>query len=267
MTYELIDSGDGKKLERFGEIVLIRPSSQALWQPAIPEAWKRADASFSREGGWRYYRKVPDSWIVEIDGLKLKAALTDFGHLGIFPEHAQLWNPVRPLIKKGMRILNLFAYSGSATLAAAQQQAEVCHVDAAKGMVQWARENAHLNKLEKAPIRWIVEDVKKFLAREQKRRSFYEGIILDPPTFGRGSKGEVFKIERDLLPLLSLCKEILSKEASFVILSCHTPGFTPLVLEQVMQQLFGERLEAGEMVLSGKNFIIPSGSYCIWLSK
>jgi 23S rRNA (cytosine1962-C5)-methyltransferase len=161
MTYELIDSGGGKKLERFGDLVLIRPSSQALWQPELPEAWKRADASFSREGGWRHSRKVPDSWVVEIDGLKLKAALTDFGHLGIFPEHAQLWSPVRHLIKRGMRILNLFAYSGSATLAAAQQGGEVCHVDAAKGMVQWARDNARLNQLEKAPIRWIVEDVKK----------------------------------------------------------------------------------------------------------
>ena len=267
MNYELIDSGDGKKLERFGDVTLIRPASQALWLPERPEQWKKADAVFSREEGWRLQRKLPESWVVEIDGVKLKAALTDFGHLGIFPEHAQLWTPVRPLIKKGMRILNLFAYSGSATLAAAQEQAEVCHVDASKGMVQWARENAQLNRLEKAPIRWIVEDVKKFLVREQKRKSFYEGIILDPPTFGRGSKGEVFKIERDLLPLLNLCKEILSKEAIFVILSCHTPGFTPLVLKQVMQQLFGGNLEAGEMVLSGKGFSIPSGTFCLWSPK
>lgn len=267
MTYQLIDSGDGKKLERFGEALLIRPSAQALWEPQDPEEWKKADASFSREGGWRMHRKLPESWVVELDGIKLKAELTDFGHVGIFPEHAQLWTPVRPLIKKGMRILNLFAYSGSATLAAAQQHAEVCHVDASKGMVQWARENAQLNHLEKAPIRWIVEDVKKFLVREQKRKSFYEGIILDPPTFGRGSKGEVFKIEKDLIPLLRLCKDILSREALFVILSCHTPGFTPLVLKQVMQQIFEGELEEGEMFLSGKKFQIPSGNYCIWFKR
>ena len=203
----------------------IRPCPQAIWRPQHPDQWKKADALFSREqeNSWRMNRALPSSWIVEIGEVRFKIALTDFGHLGVFPEHAFLWTAMRPMIREKMRILNLFAYSGGVTLAAAQEGAQVCHVDASKGMVDWARENAALNELEKAPIRWIVDDAIKFLKREIKRQSFYDGIILDPPTFGRGNKGEVFKIERDLLILLDLCKELLSEKKQFLILSCHTP--------------------------------------------
>jgi 23S rRNA (cytosine1962-C5)-methyltransferase len=265
MTYQLIDSGDLQKLERFGDFTLIRPSPQAIWRPRHPEAWKKADASFSREkeSKWQFVRKLPPSWTVEIGGVRFKIAPTDFGHLGAFPEHAALWTKAASFVKKPMRVLNLFAYSGGVTLALAKAGAEVCHVDASKGMVAWARENAALNQLGKAPIRWIVDDVMKFLKREAKRNSHYDGIILDPPTFGRGSQGEVFKIETDLLPLLSLCKEIWTKR--FLILSCHTPGITPLVLRQITEQMFGaDHLETGDLLLQGPDtFSIPNGCYVI----
>ena len=198
-TYTLIDSGNQQKLERYGEYLIVRPCSQALWLPSLPQKeWDRADASFSREGGnaWNTKKKLPASWVVEIEGVRFKISPTDFGHLGVFPEHSQLWKGMKEAIarRKSPQILNLFAYSGGATLAAAQTGAHVCHLDASKGMVAWARENAALNNLTKAPIRWIVDDVVKFLNREVKRGTRYDGIIVDPPSFGRGSQGEVFKM-------------------------------------------------------------------------
>jgi 23S rRNA (cytosine1962-C5)-methyltransferase len=192
----------------------------------------------------------------------LRIAPTDFGHLGVFPEHAALWHDLRSLCK-GANILNLFAYSGGATLAFAQEGAKVCHLDASKGMVDWARANAALNGLGKAPIRWIVDDAIKFLRREAKRGVRYDGILLDPPTFGRGSKGEIFKIESDLPILLDLCRQVLAEQARFLVLSCHTPGMTPLALGNIMAQLFptSER-SAGEMALVSEGALpIPSGSF------
>lgn len=267
MTYSLIDSGSERKLERFGPYTLIRPCPQAIWKPQHPDAWKQADAIFSREpeNRWQFVKKLPKSWTAEIGQVKFKIELTDFGHLGVFPEHAGLWTKMRPLIQPKMRVLNLFAYSGGVTMAAAQEGAQVCHLDASKGMVDWARENAAMNGLKDAPVRWIVDDAMKFLRREIKRESFYEGIILDPPTFGRGSKGEVFKIERDLLPLLELCRDVLSPNPRWIILSCHTSAFSPMVLQNICTQIFGkDHLETGEMTLhSESGFSIPSGSYAM----
>ena len=261
MTYELIDSGNEEKLERFGDYSLIRPCPQAVWRPELPELWKKADAHFTREKKWDLARKLPSSWIAERGGIRFKIQLTEFGHLGLFPEHAALWNAMSAMVQPKMKVLNLFAYSGGMTLAAAEAGAEVCHLDSAAGMIEWGRENAALNRLDKAPIRWIVDDAIKFMRREVRRGSFYEGIILDPPTFGRGSKGEVFKIERDLPELIELCKSLLSPKKKFLILSCHTPGFTPLVLKQTLGQICGkENLEMGEMMLTG-TFSIPSGCY------
>jgi 23S rRNA (cytosine1962-C5)-methyltransferase len=263
-NYQLIDSGDGQKLERFGEFTLLRPCAQAVWRPSILKP--SADAVFNREEKWVFHKKLPKSWTVMHGGVEFKVDLTDFGHLGLFPEHADLWEWMRPLVKKGSRILNLFAYSGGVTLAAAQQGAEVCHLDASKGMIDWARENATLNMQQKAPIRWIVDDALKFLKREKKRESFYDGIILDPPTFGRGSQGEVFKIERDILPLLELCSELLTKKPLFVIFSCHTPGFTPLCMRHLLGQTMPKgEIEVGEMALHSPGAIsIPSGSFAKW---
>lgn len=269
-TYQLIDSGNGEKLERFGDYSLIRPCAQAVWRPLLsPDVWRQAAARFTREkekNHWTFQQKLPASWSVVLGGVRFKIAPTDFGHLGVFPEHAFLWEGMRSLIQGPCRVLNLFAYSGGVTLAAAQEGAEVCHLDASKGMVDWARENAALNGLQGAKVRWIVDDAMKFLKREQKRGSLYEGIILDPPTFGRGAKGEIFKIENEIVPLLELCRDLLAKKPRFVLFSCHTPGFTPIALEQLLRQTLPEgKIEAGEMSLkAAETFAIPSGAYAKW---
>ena len=268
MNYQLLDSGSGLKLERFNEYTLMRPCPQAVWRPEKPELWEKADASFSRDNGnkWTFRKKLPKEWISTICGVDFKISPTDFGHLGAFPEHADLWEWMRGKIDKEDKILNLFAYSGGVTLAAAQEGAQVCHLDASKGMVDWARENAKLNRLEKAPIRWIVDDAIKFLNREVKRGSKYEGIILDPPTFGRGAKGEIFKIEEEILPLLRLCSQLLSDRPLFILFSCHTPGFTPIVMGHLMKQTMNRgHVETGEMILHSPGALsIPSGSFARW---
>lgn len=277
-SYALIDSGDGRKLERFGPYVLSRPCSQAVWRSQLPAVkWDQADASFSREqeNKWANLQRLPEVWQIEVANLIFKISPTDFGHLGIFPEQKAFWEWIQAIIKPHAkskpRVLNLFAYSGGSTLAAAKAGAAVCHLDASKGMVAWARENAALNGLGEAPIRWIVEDVKKFLARERKRGSRYEGIILDPPSFGRGSKGELFKIEDEIVNLLQDCRDLLSDHPLFVLFSCHTPGFSPLVMQhllnQAMQGLEGT-IDVGEMVLAGQGALeVPSGTYARWTSK
>lgn len=274
--YLLVDSGDQQKLERFGDFLITRPCSQALWQPTLPKfEWDKADAHFSRDGGnsWNFKTKLPETWISEVEGMRFKIFPTDFGHLGVFPEHSLLWKSMREAIQKrteSPHILNLFAYSGGATLAAASAGARVCHLDASKGMVAWARENAGLNHLSSAPIRWIVDDAVKFLNREIKRGVRYDGVILDPPSFGRGSKGEVFKIERDIHELLQLCRQLLTENPLFLIFTTHTPGITPIVMghliKQKMQGLSG-RIETGEMILpSVIGAEVPCGSYARWFS-
>lgn len=279
--YSLVDSGKGSKLERFGPYLFSRPCSQAVWLPQLSEKeWDKADATFSREQENRWTQKtlLPSSWQIEVSGLIFKISATDFGHLGIFPEQKPFWEWIQTIVRSHAtltfkpRVLNLFAYSGGSTLAAAKAGAAVCHLDASKGMVAWARENAALNRLEQAPIRWIVEDVKKFLARERKRGSRYEGIILDPPTFGRGAKGEIFKIEEEIVDLLQDCRALLSDHPLFLLFSCHTPGFSPLVMQHLMTQTmqdFKGVLDVGEMVLSGQKsgFDVPSGTYARWQAE
>lgn len=270
-TYELLDSGEEKKLERFGDYVISRPAGGAIWKKSLPEdQWQEADAVFSRDRGsrWQMRRKLPQQWEIQLKGIRLKISPTDFGHLGAFPEHSMFWPWAVQKIqtaKRKIKVLNLFAYSGGATLAFAKAGAEVCHVDASKGMISWARENAALNHLSKAPVRWIVDDAAAFLKREQKRKSFYDAIVLDPPSFGRGNKGQVFKIESSLAPLLDLCRRALSDDPLFIILTCHTPGITPISLRHMLHQEMGvceDRMDCGEMLLEGKNtYPLPSGSY------
>ena len=271
--YTLIDSGLGRKLEQFGPYLIDRPASQALWQPSLEAAvWKAADAALIREGErqWVRQRQLPDDWTVEIAHLKFLLKPTDFGHLGIFPEQRLFWAWIQERLAKAprARVLNLFAYSGGITLAAAKAGAEVCHLDASKGMVSWARENASLNGLEKAPIRWIVDDVSKFLEREIRRGQSYDAIVLDPPTFGRGSRGEVFKLEEKIIPLLESCRRLLSKRPLFLLLSCHTPGVTPTVLTHLLSQTlkgYSGAIDAGEMLLTGPSALsLPSGAYARW---
>ena len=274
--YELIDSGDGRKLERFGAYVLARPCSQAMWRPAkSPAEWARANASFDREDGNRWHNRgnLPKEWTVETAGVKFKLGGTDFGHLGIFPEQRAQWEWIRRTVAEAkaargsVRALNLFAYSGGSTMAAAQGGAETCHLDASKGMVEWARDNARLNALDSSPIRWIVDDAHKFMRRELRRERRYDAIVLDPPSFGRGAGGEMYKIERDLKETLSLVKELLSPSPCFVLFSSHTPGLSVQVAENILSQLFpAARLESGEMLLEGKSLPCPSGIYCraVW---
>jgi 23S rRNA (cytosine1962-C5)-methyltransferase len=262
--YQLIDSGDGLKFERFGQYSLIRPSPTALWKKQHPDRWEFADAQFSREtkNGWSYKRKLPKEWICEIDGIRLKVAPTDFGHLGVFPEHFALWQNLQSLLSADSKVLNLFGYSGSATLAFARAGAHICHQDVSKGMVDWARDNAALNELQDAPIRWIVDDPLKFLRKETRREVAYDAILVDPPTFGSGMKG-VFKMEDDLLPLLELCKSRLSNQPRFVVVYNHAPHVTPLGLSNLAQQIFPEAsIVVGEMSLQSEGALpIPTGSF------
>lgn len=266
--YELLDSGDGRKLERFGRYVLARPCSQALWRPSSPRSvWERADAAFDREDGNRWHGRgnLPRNWEIETAGVKFKLGGTDFGHLGIFPEQRAQWKWIREAVSRrsGVQALNLFAYSGGSTMAAALGGAQVCHLDASKGMVEWARENAALNGLGSHPIRWIVDDAHKFMKREIRRGRRYDAIILDPPTFGRGAGGEMYKIESDLKETLSLVKDLLSDNPLFVLFSSHTPGLSPIVAENILAQLFpSARLSSGEMLLEGPRLCCPSGIYC-----
>ena len=280
--YELIDSGDGRKFERFGRHTLVRPCSQALWQPRDEASWSRATATFDREDGNRWHGRgaLPKEWTIETAGVKFRLSGTDFGHLGIFPEQRAQWKWIRETVAARMAadggrrpsVLNLFAYSGGSTLAAALGGAEACHLDASRGMVQWARDNAALNGLQDHPIRWITDDVHKFLRREIRREHRYDAVIFDPPTFGRGANGETYKIERDLKETISLVQGVLSDRPLFVLYSSHTPGLSCVVAENIMAQSFpsARRVESGEMLLEAAPAPAgapaprhcPSGVYC-----
>ncbi len=267
MTYTLIDSGNGEKLEQFGKYTLIRPCAQAVWRPSLSQStWTCADAHFTRTPDlqWKLRRKIPEAWTVDHGGFKFHLKRTSFGHLGLFPEHAALWEGLETHLRKGARFLNLFAYSGGASLAAARAGAAVTHLDVAKGMVHWASDNAKLNEMAQYPIRWIAEEARKFLERSARRGEKFDAILLDPPTFGRGKGNQLFKIEDDLILLLEQCKRVLSETPLFVILSCHTPGYTPLVLKQLMRQIFTRGdIDGGDLLLKGP-FDIPSGSFARW---
>ena len=289
--YQLLDSGNEQKLERVGDYTLIRPAPQAIWSPQLPpSAWKQADAIYRRgkgrdddesesgRGKWDWRNDIPRSFPILFDNLSLEIKLTDFGHLGLFAEQQDNWQWMRDLIRSRMRatndrnlnVLNLFAYTGGSTLAASQAGAHVVHLDAAKGVVDWARDNAKQSHLAERPIRWLVDDALKYVKREGRRNHIYQGIILDPPSFGRGPKGEVFKIERDLLPLLEACTEILADDALFVLYSCHTPGFTPLTLRNQLTSVLSHRrgsIEEGEMtIVDSRERPLPSGVYARWVA-
>lgn len=262
--YELLDSGEGRKLERFGDVVLARPCGQAVWDKQQPELWARPAASFDRERGWQTpgVAELPSSWVVTINDVAMRLALTPAGHLGVFPETRLLWDwindTLRPLGGVAANILNLFAYSGGATLAAARAGCSVCHVDSSKSMVARARENAALNQLDAAPIRWIVEDVGKFLDREIRRGHKYDAIVLDPPSFGRGTRGEQYKIERDLASTLGRCRALLTDEPAFVLLTSHTQGVTKAQLEGLMTDVLERgRIASGDMELTGASDVRP----------
>lgn len=263
--YQLLDCGYRKKLERFGPYTLIRPALQALWKPKAPHLWQSVDADFEREGK-NYWKKkeLPPFWDIDFFSLKLRLKPTDFGHLGLFPEHAIHWEWMKSILKTPATILNLFAYSGSTTLALAKAGHTLCHLDSSKGMINWAKENAQLNSLETAPIRFIIDDARKFLKREVKRDVKYDAIILDPPTFGRGNQGQVFKIEEEIINLLELCLSVLSKTPRFILLTTHTPGFSPYILKELLASILTKgTIEVGEMTLPSQ-VILPTGTFARW---
>lgn len=275
--YQLLDSGMGNKLEGVGPYLLVRPSPQAVWSHSLPkERWEEADAVYIRSstggGKWEFKRRLPEKWEIEYGGFRFAVKPTGFGHLGLFPEQREIWKWISEKVKTAKReitVLNLFAYTGGSTLAAASAGASVCHVDASKGVVDWGKENAALSGLSGRPIRWIVDDAKKFIGKEIRRGKRYDAIILDPPSFGRGAKGEVWKIEDDLSKMLHTCRELLSDDPLFVLLSCHSPGFTPLVLQNLLSEMMKNmkgKLSGAEMEIteSESGRPLPSGSYARW---
>ncbi|NTU70860.1 MAG: hypothetical protein HGB10_03445 [Coriobacteriia bacterium] len=262
--YELLDSGDGRKLERFGDVVLARPCGQAVWSTQRPEIWASATARFERESGWqvRADAELPARWTVTVNGITLGLSATPAGHLGVFPETRTVWDWLGEsfAMADGAKpsVLNLFAYSGGATLAAARAGCSVCHVDSSKAMVTRARENAALNDLEAAPIRWIVDDVGKFLDREIRRGRTYDAVMLDPPSFGRGTKGEQYRFDRDLASTLERCKALRTDGPGFVLLTSHTQGVTAEQLGAALEDVLGSgEVASGDMELTGAVDVRP----------
>ena len=281
--YECIDAGNGEKLERWKDIILRRPDPLSLW-PIAEESglWLQPHARYHRSakggGHWEYLKQLPESWNVRYRQLCFKVSPTGFKHTGLFPEQAANWDFMMEKIAgadREIRVLNLFAYTGGATLACAAAGAqEVVHVDAAKGMVQWAKENMVLSHLEDRRIRFIVDDVLKFVAREKRRGRTYHAIIMDPPSYGRGPKGEIWKIEEQLYPLVSACLDILDPHPLFFLINSYTTGFPASVLRNILSSTVLRRhpagkVEAGEIGLpiSASDMILPCGIYGRWIEE
>ncbi|NCB34178.1 MAG: SAM-dependent methyltransferase [Erysipelotrichia bacterium] len=282
--YQLIDAGDGEKLEQWNNIVLRRPDPQAIW-PADGHnrQWEKADAIYhrSRTGGgeWEFRKKLPESWNIAYHGLMFKVSPTGFKHTGIFPEQAVNWDWMSQLIHdhkdENLRILNLFAYTGGATMAcSAAGAAETVHVDASKGMVNWAKENRDLSGLSNHSIRFIVDDCLKFVEREKRRGHTYHGILMDPPSYGRGPNGEMWKFEKEITGLIQACLEILDDHALFFLINSYTTGFSSLVLEDMLKTMVLPKhpdglVEAGEVALpiQSRDLLLPCGIYGRWQRK
>jgi len=273
--YQLLDSGGGRKLERFGAAIVDRPSAAALWSPRDPAAFRGADARFERDasgrGVWQQRRAFPEPWTMSFAGLHWQLRANDFGHVGIFPEQEENWRWLAGEVARARagglipEVLNLFGYTGGSTLACARAGASVCHVDASKTSVRIARENAEGSGLAAAPIRWIVEDALLFLDREIRRGRRYHGVILDPPSYGRGKSGEVWQLEEQALELIARCREAMGGDPRFFLLTGHSPGFTPLVLQNLVGEVLEGSPESGEMAIPGADGrALPSGAYARW---
>ena len=275
IDYECLATGNGEKLERYGNIILNRPDPQIIWPKTNNKIWNKADAHYYRSnkggGHWEYHKQLPDKWTINYKHLTFKISPTNFKHTGIFPEQATNWDYIIEKIttfKKNhdeMRILNLFAYTGCATMAASSAGAtEVVHVDASKGMTDWAKENMHLCHLENNKIRFIVDDVIKFLEREKRRGRTYHGIIMDPPSFGHGPNKEVWRLEDNIQELLTKSKDILDEDFSFLLINSYTTGLSPISLNNILSLTFpNTKIETGEIGLpvTDNNLILPCGIY------
>ena len=277
--YQLLDSGNFRKLEQVGEWKLIRPALNACWQPRLSNnQWQSADAEFVRDssghGKWKIMnRPLPESWQMRWGNFNLHIKPTSFGHLGFFAEQYANWEffeKIIPTLGKDVKTMNLFAYSGIGSMAMARAGALVSHLDASRGMVEWGRINQSMNDDVPDRIRWIVDDVNKFCKRELRRGNRYRGIALDPPSFGRGSAGQLWKIDDQIIELLQMCRELLEEDGgAFVTLSCHSPGFTPLGLERLMESVLGNgSIESREMTIpetTGR--VLPAGITATWIRK
>ena len=278
--YELLDCGRGEKLERWGKQILVRPDPQAIWNtPRRMPGWKRPDGRYqrSRSGGGRWEKsKLPQRWKIRYGELTFQVGPMNFKHTGLFPEQAANWDFVMDRIRSAGReinVLNLFAYTGGATVACAAAGAKVCHVDAAKGMVNWARENAKCSGLEKAPVRWIVDDCAKFVEREIRRGRRYDALIMDPPSYGRGPSGEIWNLEENLYPFLELVVRVLSDEPLFVLVNSYTTGLAPGVLTYLLDTLVtrrhGGHTQSQELGLpvTASGLALPCGATGRWTAE
>ena len=281
--YELIDAISGNRLEKWGDKILIRPDPQVIWNTETKDIrWKNADGIYHRSnsggGSWEIKNKdIQVPWSISYKGLKFGIKIMNFKHTGVFPEQATNWDLLDKIISssenKKMNVLNLFAYTGGATLASAKAGAKVCHVDASKGMVSWARENAKMSNLENFPIRWIVDDCEKFVLREIRRNNKYDGIIMDPPSYGRGPNGEIWKIEDNLFEFVKKCEKLLSDNPEFLIINSYSTGFSASTIEYLVSEIvkknhggFVVSSEIGIKVTSS-GLVLPSGSTVIWSKR
>ena len=283
--YRLLDATDGSKLESWGGHILVRPDPQIIWKsPQYSDKWAKADAVYHRStkggGAWDYKRKLPESWNISYNDLRFvikpTGFKTGFKHTGLFPEQAVNWELMSSLIKNAGReinVLNLFAYTGGATLACAAAGAKVAHVDASKGMVSWARDNAKASGLEDKPVRWLIDDCEKFVRREIKRGRRYEAVVMDPPSYGRGPGGEVWKLEDCVYDLVKLCAGVLSDKPLFFLLNSYTTGLSPSVMAYILGDVIGKKyggdVSADEIGLpvESTGMVLPGGSTAVWINK
>lgn len=274
--YSLLDSGNDEKLEQYGEFVFRRPDPQALWTKHLADKdWNRANAVFQRDGkkgDWNLKPGLPERWPISFSNLQFWIRPTSFKHTGLFPEQSTNWDWMREKIKSAKRpisVLNLFGYTGGASLACAQAGAEVCHVDGSKVAIQWGKDNALLSGLEDKPIRWILDDARAFVKREIKRGNKYDGIILDPPAFGHGPNKELWKIEEHLVELLQMCREIMTDEPLFFLINGYASGYSAIAYENNLRELFsasGGSFEMGELTIAEKDSgrLLPCGIFARW---
>ena len=275
--YEVLDTGGGEKLERWGSVILRRPDPQTIWPQNDPALWRQAQAVYHRSerggGSWEFLTKLPESWTVRHGELRFRVRPTGFKHTGLFPEQAANWDWMDGLIRRSgrtdVRVLNLFGYTGGATVACAAAGAHVTHVDAAKGMVQWAKENRELNRLPETSFRFIVEDALRFVQREIRRGSRYDGILMDPPSYGRGPSGEVWKLEDELFGLIDTCAQVLSENPLFFLVNSYTTGFQASVLANMIGRCVarphGGKVTAEELCLPvTAGGVLPCGASGRW---
>ena len=276
--YEILDMANGEKLEKWSNITLIRPDPQIIWkEKSFPQKWEMAFARYSRSntggGTWQYKKKIPESWQVHYKDLTFNIKPMGFKHTGLFPEQAVNWdwmiNKIKTSKRKDIKVLNLFAYTGGATVACSYAGASVCHVDSSKGMVSWAKENIASSGLTNNPVRFIVDDVTKFVQREIRRENKYDAIIMDPPSYGRGKNGEVWQFENNISDLVELCSKVLSDNPLFFLINSYTTGISSKVLENILNiklKMKKGKLTSGEIGLPMKesNLVLPCGIYGRW---